>query len=231
MKIIHFYVFIFFVHSISLYAQTSKEIFNEVNHIASRHVHGFINEGMSYEDAKMIIDAPKLEMSCGSICEFAIQYLSEKGVNARFILSLTLEEWNSYNNGHSMIEIREGDKWTLWDLDLKNIFVKKGKKLNAIELLENPDYEIIRFNRSDIFSESGIHTMEKYGLNLTTPEGIREFYKRCFQVILIKENGNFYFTCDKNDIKRIESYPTSEPLLYIPPHEFIKTFYYPRQTD
>ena len=45
--------------------------------------------------------------------------MSRYNIRARFVLTLTLDPWNSYDNGHSMIEVYREDlkKWVLYDVD------------------------------------------------------------------------------------------------------------------
>jgi hypothetical protein len=210
---------------LSLSLLSNDIAYQEINHIASRHFHGFKDDSLPYETIMKAVKVPKLEMTCGAISNFAEKYLRENGFKTRFVMTLTLDEWNSYNNGHSMIEIWDGNRWTLWDLDLKNVFMKDGRLLNAKELSETTDYEIIQFCVSERFSPEGIKVMKHYGLDLLSEKGLREFYKRCVQIVMIRQDGYFYFTCDPKNLKKIQSYPFSLPVYYLDKKEFIKTFY------
>lgn len=197
----------------------------EVSHIASRHFHGFKDNSMSYESINNVMKIPKLEMSCGEISNFTVKYLQQKGIEARFIMTLTLDEWNSYNNGHSMVEVWDGNQWVLWDIDLKNVFMKGGRLLNAKQLTEFNDYEIVSFSPADKFSPQSIVIMKQYGLDLLSEKGLREFYRRCAQVVMIRKDNQFYFTCDPENVKRVKSYPTSTPFHYLPEKDFTEIFY------
>ena len=49
----------------------------------------------------------------------------KNGVKSRLVSSLTLDSWNSYDNGHIMIEVfrPELKKWVVYDIDLSLIHI------------------------------------------------------------------------------------------------------------
>jgi hypothetical protein len=210
----------------------SANFVDEMVYIAEHHLHGYRDDHLSYDESKKIIKNNVLHKTCGPISDFTIQFLAEKGIKSRFVLFLTLDEWNDCNNGHSLLEVYDQGHWQVWDIDLKNYFVKDGRLLNAVELCKactNSSFEIVLFSHSeklaygDLFFNSIDYTSLFESIFLST-SGMDQFYKRCCQVVLIKKGDFFYFTCAKKDKKRIESYPGSS-FIYMPKSTFLSTFY------
>ena len=56
-------------------------------------------------------------------------------IESRVVQTLTVEDWNSYNNGHTMIEIYRHDfnKWVLYDLDNNAYFSANQIPLSLLE--------------------------------------------------------------------------------------------------
>lgn len=215
---------LFFLLTLSLFFQ--EEAFKHLDFLANRHIHGYKNDFISYEGAKKILDQPKLSTTCTTISEISIRYLAEKGIKARFILLLTLEEWNTYNNGHSLIEIWNGKQWILVDIDLKNVFVKSGNLLNATELCSIEDYDVVKFSFADVLDEDAERIWANLNVDLVTPEGQKDFYHRCAQVPMIKHENNLYFTCDESHRELVLSYPYfGWAPIYLYHDEFITIFY------
>jgi hypothetical protein len=203
-----------------------SQISDVMSFIANHHVHGTKDDFLSYKDAKKAMKSRKLEMTCGSITNFTIQCLKENKIESRFILTLTLDEWNTYNNGHSMVEVFEDGGWRLWDIDLKCYFTLQGKHLNAKEfcaISSQQNYEIVRFSHNNITQEKDRDTW--FGKLFSSEDGLRKFYKRACQIECIRYHGVFCFTSEEKDAPRISAYPFCGPLYYIPKCEFDLVFY------
>jgi hypothetical protein len=215
-----FLLFLLFFSSLS-----ASEASSLLKYIAERHIHASDDDNISYEQAKKTIKHRKLRMTCGSISNFSERYLQENGVQCRFILTLTLDEWNDYNNGHSMVEIYQHDRWELCDIDQKKYFRFEGTRVDAKTfcLIHYMPYKIVKICNDPVLPEE-----DKYGwlgLLTSTEEGQREWYARVCQVPMIRKGGIFYFTADEQDRKRIESYPFSGPFHYLEKEEFEQMFY------
>lgn len=204
----------------------ASEVSSCLKYIASRHIHAHDDDNMSYEEAKKVIKKRKLKMTCGGISNFTEKYLQEKGFQCRFILTLTLDEWNDYNNGHSMVEVYQHDRWELWDIDLKNYFVFENKRVDAKTFctIHYMPYKIIRFCKDPMFSDDDKNNW--IALLTMTDKKFKELYARVCQIPMVRENGIFYFTADEQDRKRVESYPYSGPFCYLEKKEFEDRFYF-----
>jgi hypothetical protein len=196
------------------------------------HAHGYKDDNLSFSNAMLTAKTRKLLMTCGSIVQFANNMLNSLLINNRFILLLTLDQWNSYNNGHSLLEVYENERWVLYDIDIRNYFKRDQEVLNAIEFVEavaQHDYEMHSFSDSPSFAFGDLNFngydysiwLQSTFLSKTERE---KFYARVAQIVLIREDGNFYFTCETQAQRaRIESYSTD--FIYMSPTAWMEHFY------
>lgn len=207
---------------------------NELMHsLTWMHVHGYKDDWKNFGNQLEIAKSRRLSMSCGSITLFALHLCETLSIPARFVLLLTLEEWNTYNNGHSLLEVYHDGKWKLWDIDQRRYFQNKQGDLNAMEFISSVhknDYEIVKFSESPILAFTDLKLNEYdytfwYEQAFFSEREYRKFYKRSAQVLLIMQNGTFYFTCDPEHRKRVESYPFSGPFVFLEKNEFMRRFY------
>lgn len=207
---------------------------NELMHsLTWVHVHGYKDDWISFEKKLDIAKNRKLSMSCFSTTLFALQICDSLSIQARFVTLLSLEEWNSYNNGHSLLEVYHDGKWKLWDIDQRRYFRIGDKELNALELVlaeKDRDCQIIKFSNSPVLALTDLKLNNYdylfwYEAQFFSEDEYRKFYKRSAQVLLVMQNGVFYFTCDAKDRKRIESYSHGEPFMFLEKNEFLNRFY------
>ncbi len=216
------WLFSFILFTCSLCGSEASSL---LKYIASRHIHAYEDDKLSYEEAKKAIKHRKLRMTCGYISQFTERYLQENNIPCRFILFLTLDEWNDYNNGHSMVEVYQHDRWELWDIDQKRYFVFENERVDAktFGMIHYMPYKIVRFCKDPVLPKEDENGW--FGILTSTDQGRREWYARVCQIPMIRENGIFYFTSDEQDRKRIESYPFSGPFKYLTYEEFHERFY------
>lgn len=197
-----------------------------IKYLSENHVHGPLDDHISYEIANETIKQRPLEMTCGAFSYYMLRKLTEMDIKCRFILTMTWDDWNDYNNGHSMIEVWENNRWVLYDCDLKNIFTKNKIRLNALDLCRlssTPEFDIIKFARGDVVNNRKVTSW--YGLLFNSEKGLRQFYRRCCQLLCIEQCGYFYFTCEKSKRERIISYPYTGPFRWLSRRDFMRKFY------
>jgi len=86
--------------------------------VASMQTHGFSDEGPSPEElVAMISRGQHIEVSCGYVAAMGVLVMQQHGCEARVVGCLTHDPWDGHNDGHIMLELREGQGWTLFDLD------------------------------------------------------------------------------------------------------------------
>jgi len=176
----------------------------------------------------------KLFITCGDISQWAQYILNDRNVKSRLVAGLTIDDWNNYDNGHSLIEVWRGrwSKWVLYDLDNNSYFMPSEGNV-PLSLLEfsqaiiNNDYKIIHLSSDTRLDVSNFTSSDGYSYSLFS-EGIntniRHWYRRVMQVPLIFDKSvNKYLFMDKRNKERIESY--SARYKYIKDDEFVSMFY------
>lgn len=210
----------------------SQNINTLLHSITWLHSHGYRDDTANYSLSKYICkNGDKIHMTCGSIINFTCNVLNELSIPNRFILYLTLDPWNSYNNGHSLIEVKQNGLWKVWDMDMRCTFSQNSTDLNAWQLKQavaNNNFQFTKFSTSPVFAYGDLaFGGYNYQLFVETsflyPAILKNTYKRFCQVLLIRQGDYFYFTCNPSDRSRVESYSPS--FVYMTQQDFMETFY------
>lgn len=203
--------------------------------IAWIHSHGNSDNNKSFTEISNKALHSKIFLTCGRISSWAQKLLENNGVKVRIVSTLTLDSWNTYNNGHTLIEIWRNDygKWVAYDLDNNTYLIHDKKPLNLIEFankVASKDYDI-RYLASDIrldisnFAES-LGSFD-YALlsecRLANESTLKQWYKRVIQVPMILDGDSYYFF-DVADRARIICY--SKRYKYIDELQFMERFYH-----
>ena len=176
----------------------------------------------------------KLFITCGSISSWANHLLTTLSVKSRLVAGMTVDEWNTYNNGHRLIEVwrDKWNKWVLYDLDNNSYFVDNvaGVPLSLIEFsqaVSNKNYEIIDLSSATRLDVSGFSSSDGYKFSFWSEAvnaNISDWYARVMQVPLIyDELEKKYFFSNEKHKTRIESYESSYK--FIEKTVFINRFY------
>jgi len=202
--------------------------------IAWMYSHGNQDDEKNYSEILSKAKKEKIFATCGTISNWSIQFLKEHGIKARIIAVLTLDEWNSYDNGHILIEVfrEELEKWVLYDIDNDVFFTNNGNPLSLLEFtkrVKENDYEInFIAKKNDIDTSNFLDKNNNYDYGFLIEarfldeETRREWYKRVFQVPMIVDEGCSYFF-DKDNMNKILSY--SSFYRYLDEDEFLERFY------
>ena len=205
-----------------------------ISAIAWIHTHGNSDNHLSNKELTKKATKSKIFLTCGHVSSWALHILNSLGIKARLVGGLTLEEWNGYDDGHTLIEVYREDlnKWTIYDIDNNCYFLKDGRPLSLLEftnLSSSGDFEI-KFISYDIRVDISNFKNEKTGFSyaflsekrVATNETLKRWYKRVMQVPMIKE-GNFWYFFDLTNKSRIETY--SKSYKYMDKKNFINKFY------
>lgn len=205
---------------------------NLLHSVSWMHAHGYRDTLLNFSEAAAITKNDRVHLICGNISVFATTMLAEYGYSARNVVFLTLNPWNDYNNGHTMIEVKENGTWKLWDIDLRNYFQRGASDLNAKDFLnavQANDYEILSFSKSpvlcfgDLVYGSYDYSFHFEGLFLFENR-LKEEYKHCAGILLIQLGSNFYFTTKDPVIrKRVENYTGN--FIWMDEVTWLNTFY------
>ena len=202
--------------------------------IAWIYSHGNKDDEKDYSEILTKAKNEKIFATCGIISNWSVQFLKECGIKARIVAVLTLDDWNSYDNGHILIEVfrDELNKWVLYDIDNDAFFSSNGNPLSLLEFVKKvkeDDYDIdfiARKNDIDISNFRDKKNSYDYGFlieaRFLNEQTRRKWYKRVFQVPMIVDEGKSYFFDGKNKDK-ILNY--SSFYQYINEDRFLKQFY------
>ncbi len=194
------------------------------------YTHGNSDSGKSIELLNQKAMNSKIFGICTTISKWLIQTLEEQNVSSRLVQTMTLDDWNTYNNGHTMIEVYRDDlqKWVLYDLDNNAFFTENGNYLSLIEFTDNiknkNNYKIHYLSSDAKIDISNFKSKNSYDYSFfaesiySNEDSLRNWYSRIAQVSLIQnENLDFNFSDEENKIK-IEN--------FAPNYKFIERDYF-----
>jgi len=195
--------------------------------------HGNSDHAKSHEVLAEQAKTRKVFITCGPVSGWTIAVLADHDIQARSATSLTLENWNTYDNGHAMIEVYRKDlrKWVLYDVDGNCFFTWQGKPLSIVEfayaVMRGYLYEIkplANDTRLDVSNFKGKGGETDYAFFCERMNAaVRQWYRRVMQVPMLHDAklGRCFF--DAVNRQRIESY--SKSFKYMEKSEFRRTFY------
>lgn len=202
---------------------------NLVRLIASVVKHGSRDDSMSQHDSLNTLKSRQLSMTCGSVSLLTKQILKDHGAKSRVVTTLTLDEWNTYSNGHTLLEIYlDHDKsWVAVDLDTNKTFITpEGKRASALDFTTHgiSALSIVSLTSTPVLDYSGFpkyqSTAEYMVYNLP------EWYKKMIQAVAIydKNSQKYVFLADNESIAdRVKSY--SSNYTSVSRKEFVRMFY------
>ena len=196
--------------------------------------HGNSDDNKTYQEINEKALYSKIFATCGSISEWAKKILEENNIKARIVSSLTLEQWNSYDNGHILLEVYRNDfkKWVVYDLDNNSFFSTNGTPLSLIEFSTQSavsDYMINYLaSNSNVDVANFVDGKTNYDYaflmeaRFANENSRKQWYKRVMQVPLIGD-GKFNYFFNDSDISRVMSY--SSYYKHMNKEQFLKQFY------
>lgn len=155
----------------------------------------------------------RLSLTCGYLVELAHLVLSREGYESRSVAALTSHRFNG-TNGHTMIEVLQERRWTLYDLDY-----------DMQPLVDGAPTTIVQWVKPGV--RRGFRPLARDAPALRTlPPAYR--YVVVGGVPLVSDPAStwpYYYTAPA-DRKRVSGY--SAGYRYLPPKLFYARFYPPR---
>jgi hypothetical protein len=179
-------------------------------------VHGGDDDNLTLVEKSSKALTSILTVTCGSNADWAIYLLQNLGLQIRETLGLTLDTWNTGNNGHTTTEVfmKQYNKWVFFDLDNGVWINANNTPLCYLEVVNDvgngTSFNVVNLSQPKI-----------------DPNLLNAFYSRNLQVPLILRNdGNFYFFDYVNHV-RIEGYAGTlgTPIIYVDQSAFMQLFY------
>jgi len=212
-----------------------KNIYSLMSAIAWIYSHGNSDNLKSFEEINSKALNSKIFGTCGAISIWIQGILESHNIKSRIVQTLTLDDWNTYDNGHTMIEVYQTDleKWVLYDLDSNFYFSQNGIPLSLIEFIDavkNNNYEIhilasdTKLDVSQFLAQNGYEYAFYAESIYANEETQKNWYKRIIQIPMIGENEFSYFTTNNDDDrKRMEIYASHHR--FLTSDEFYSKFY------
>ena len=142
-------------------------------------------------------------LGCGDVAKRMVGGLALVGVDCRLAAVYTSEEYNFKTDGHTVMEIKGGSEWVLYDAFLGVIILRNKRPLNlmrACKAVSDNDYEMNLLGTSRLPSAH-------FGMD------INKWIRRVYQIPLIYRDGVFYTydsaTVDRNKENRYGFLPYS----------------------
>ena len=196
--------------------------------------HGNSDDGKSHIEIEKKALQSKIFATCGPLVSWANDFLQKLNINTRIVSTLTVDPWNSYDNGHILIEIfrKNLNKWVVYDLDNSCYFVNNEIPLSLLEFVEkitSDEYEIKKLSNKisiDISNFKDKKNNYDYAFaiegRLANEKQLRKWYKHVIQVPLILDKKFSHF-CDEINKDKIQNY--SKYNKHMNKNDFMKKFY------
>ena len=212
-----------------------KNINSLMSAVAWIYSHGNSDNSKNIEELNFKALNSKIFGTCGTISIWIEDLLESNDIKSRVVQTLTLDDWNTYDNGHTMIEVYHVDlqKWILYDLDNNAYFLKNGIPLSLIEFIDavkHDNYQIYILATDTTLDVSNFVANNEfeyafYAESVYANENtLKIWYKRVIQVPMISEDKFSYFTTNNvEERKQMESYASHHK--FLPIDEFQSKFY------
>ncbi len=198
------------------------------------HSHGNSDAQRSEEELTEKALHSKLLITCSEVSRWGKYLLASRGIKSRLVGGVTLEKWNSYDDGHDLIEVwrSKWQKWVLYDLDNSNYFIHRqnARPMSLVEFVKAvPDnhYEIIHISSPAPLDAGNFKSREGYDYAFYIEailSNIRKWYMRVMQVPLIYDDAEKkFFFYDVRFSQRVRLHDPNDK--FIPENEFMKKFY------
>jgi len=198
-------------------------------------IHGGRDQSTTLEQRKKLLFSRYwISLTCGDISALTKQVLSDAGFTSRLVSALTLAQWNTYNNGHVLLEVFFPDisRWVLVDVDLGYIFMHDGELLNAYSfwkcLKENNHILFVPLSQKEIdplWLENEYYSYSHMWRRIVKDVNTKlSWYKRIFQTFGFHTENKFIYIGDGKDARRIIEY-RGHYSTTLPERAFVKKFY------
>ena len=159
-------------------------------------------------------DGERLFITCGTISTLAQRMLAAEGVESRLVSTLTRGAFNGKDDGHTMIEVRTGEGWALYDLiDNRMAVDGAGREASFVEQIQAGHDRRWRVLSDDKFIDFRAASPGARRVTIETliNKGLRVWYDRVLGTPTIETapgSGDYVFN-DPSQRERVESYSSA----------------------
>jgi hypothetical protein len=105
-----------------------------VTAIAMRQFPGWFDDSLTPRQMSETALHRPLYTTCGAVSLWAVDLLTEAGFKARLVMVMTRDKWNTTDNGHTFVEIRQAGRWVAYDIHRKLRWTdERGRGLSTVE--------------------------------------------------------------------------------------------------
>jgi hypothetical protein len=210
-----------------IYVKNFEYLLHSVCWIA---VHGGQDEGLDLDEYDVVCQTRYLSLKCNKISQFLMKLFEKLNIRSRIVTTLTLDTWNHYDNGHTILEIYNPTlkKWMIMDPDFNSIYLYENKHISVLDFInlkEKKLFDKIQVKKLSTSPNYDISPDEDYKFNFSFHLdwlylGL-ENRKYWFDIILIQADDGFFYYYGSS----------SKPNLYAPNYiklkkeDWIKKFY------
>lgn len=184
------------------------------------HYYGTPTRQQSVEDMFSESRFGRVAALCGGASVFVREILKILGHDARVITSLRGGNLNSYDNGHTVLEVMgEMGNWQVFDPGYGGWLTQEGEKLNLLRLHNSIDkglaleFEPTSFRHyGKFYASNGSDLTIELESKWMSPDEIIRWYRAVFQLVGVEKKwlpGQFEFlTRSDSEKRKVEEYGT-----------------------
>ena len=186
-------------------------------------VHGNRDDQFDMVTLASIGTQRNLSVTCGTISNLTRSILKKFQIESRIVVSRTLERPYGLDDGHIMLEIRDGKSWVLFDPDSKSFFGTKKHKLGVADLpigfvpLVGKNIQVygplMMVDIGGFLDAKGNDLSFLEQRSRISSVSLTKWYRRVFELVGVEIDGTYYFNnrVDDRRLQVIQSkFPTNK---------------------
>jgi hypothetical protein len=165
---------------------------------------------------KLLLSRYWISLTCGCISALTKDVLETAGFKARLVSSMTLRDWNTYNNGHVSLEVFFPDlaRWVYVDVDMGYVFMHNGELLDCLGFWRcvredrQPTFVPLAPKEVDPLWLEGNNYSYAFYWRRTVPDipAKWNWYRRVFEVFGFNEKDRTVYMASGKAAERVQEY-------------------------
>lgn len=195
------------------------------------YVHGNRDDKADMAALATIGTQRNLSVTCGTISNLLKSVLKKFQIDSRIAVSRTLARANGLDDGHIMLEIRDGKSWMLFDPDSRSFFGTKDKKIGIADIQKEfvpvVGKNIQVYGPLMMIDVGGFVDAQGNDLSFleqrsrVSSASLTTWYKRVLGVVGVEINGTYYFN-NRVDDRRLQVIQSQFPANKLVSSEFLR---------
>jgi glycosyltransferase involved in cell wall biosynthesis len=176
----------------------------------------------------------RVDVLCYAGAVLSARLLTDAGFASRHVVGLTLDTWNSHDNGHTLVEVRDhAAGWIAYDPSFQTLFLSRGTPVGLLELsrlVRSGEAFEVRFLPCARGVGQFPAQQSDFGFWLEhrarDAGELRRWYRRTLQVALIADANSYVFTGDEPTRDRVVTYVgLGRPVRFVNQEQFERDMY------